>query len=186
MTGTIRIRKQSRKMKDAIRRSARILKIAAPDDNAWPPIGAVQLGPYTLGAGEYWVGDIGTVLGDMDMKELGDRNGVITLDNGREIVRFKFREGAGVYPGKDGHHHIIHGNTIGITRVAGLEPEALTTGQIAVYESEFSCTSVDVAHPDGGGRVSFNSFGPNVEIDSDDKIYSMGRFIRDAFIAEYH
>ncbi|KAJ1466288.1 hypothetical protein T484DRAFT_1756771 [Baffinella frigidus] len=151
----------------------------------WPPAGAVQHGPYVLTAGEYWVGDLSTVLSGAEWGEVGDTEGSVTLKNGRTVVAFKLPEGSGIYPGKDRHNHLIESGMVGITTTAGLPEEARVTGQIIDYTNAFSSTSITVAHPQGGGDVSFNTFGPKIEIDSDDQIYSTAQFFREAVSSKH-
>jgi hypothetical protein len=156
----------------------------------WPPVGSVQHGPYILAAGKYWLGDLCNVLSDLQWKEIASknasRNGSMTLNDGRVVVTFKLPQGCGIYPGRDGHHHIVNSGTIGVTLLHGLPEKAHKMGQILTYNHEFSCASIVVAHPQGGGTVSFNSFGPMVEVDSDDHVNSMSQFIREGFAAAYH
>ncbi|KAJ1467194.1 hypothetical protein T484DRAFT_1859613 [Baffinella frigidus] len=163
------------------RHKPRVEQVVASD---WPPPGAVQLGPYMLGAGKYWVGDLSTVLGDEDWKEIGGKQGAMTLRDGRQVVIFKLPSGGGVYPGKDGHNHLIDSGTIGLTRLKGLGHEATTMGQTTVYSKTFKCLSITVAHPQGGGMVSFNTFGGNIEVDSDDEAYTMTQFLREGVAAQ--
>ena len=153
---------------------------SSPEKDQWPPPGAVQQGPYTLAAGDYWIGDLGNVLKYDAWKEIGTSYGHQTLSDGREVVRFKLPCGNGIYPGKDGHNHFIDSGTIGITLLDGLGVEARSTGQISIYSDKFECSSITVAHPQGGGNVSFNTFGGNVEIDSDDEVYVMTPLLREA------
>jgi hypothetical protein len=163
------------------RRNPRVEQEVASD---WPPPGAVTLGPYTLGAGKYWVGDLSTVLGDEDWKEIGGKQGAMTLRDGRQVVLFRLPGGGGVYPGKDGHNHLVDSGTIGLTRLKGLGHEATTMGQTTVYSKTFTCLSITVAHPQGGGMVSFNTLGGNIEVDSDDEVYTMAQFLREGVAAQ--
>ena len=147
----------------------------------WPPAEAVQMGPYTLAPGVYWVGDLYNVLNCEEWEEFGTTEvGFKTLRNGREVVRFKLPDGGGIYAGKrDDQIHFIDSGTVGITLLEGLGVEARATGYTAVYTDKFQCMSLQMAHPEGGGDVSFNTFGDNVEIDSDDQVYSTTALLRE-------
>lgn len=155
-------------------------------EDDWPPVGAVQMGPYRATAGKYWLGDLSTVLSADLWQEIGGKQGNITLSDGRTVVLFKLPDGAGVYPGKDGNNHLIDSGTVGVTLLKGLCIEAQTTGQTIVYNKTFECLSVTVAHPQGGGMVSFNTFGHSVTIHSDDQVYSMKQFLSEGLAAQQH
>jgi hypothetical protein len=147
-------------------------------EHNWPPAGAVQVGPYELDEGEYWVGDLCHVLCDEHWKEIKCL-GYLTLSDGREVVQFKLPDrGGGTYPSNDGKRYLVDSGTIGITRVEGLLVHKLHHGHIIVYTNKFSCMCITAAHPQGGGDVSFNSFGQKIQIDSDDQCYSISGFIR--------
>ncbi|KAJ1470501.1 hypothetical protein T484DRAFT_1753853 [Baffinella frigidus] len=144
------------------------------------------MGPYRATAGKYWLGDLSTVLSADLWQEIGGKQGNITLSDGRTVVLFKLPDGAGVYPGKDGNNHLIDSGTVGVTLLKGLCIEAQTTGQTIVYNKTFECLSVTVAHPQGGGMVSFNTFGHSVTIHSDDQVYSMKQFLSEGLAAQQH
>ena len=101
----------------------------------------------------------------------------------REVVRFKLPEGSGNYAGKQDELFFIDSGTVGITLLAGLGPEARDTGHVTVFSGDFECMSITVAHPQGGGDVSFNKFGENVQIDSDDQVYATTPLLREKLAA---
>ena len=144
----------------------------------WPPVGAIQLGPYSLAAGEYWTGDLYNVLNYESWEEMGTMNGYKKLHN-REVVRFKLPEGNGNYVGKQDELFFIDSGTVGITLLSGLGQEARDTGHITVFSDDFECMSITVAHPQGGGDVSFIKFGENVQINSEDQVYSTNQSLRE-------
>lgn len=97
-------------------------------DDVWPPEGAVQLGPYNLKAGEYWIGDLYDVLNYESWEEIGETLGYKKLSN-MEVVRFKLPEGSGIYIEKtttqeDQQFVFSYSGTIGITLLSGLGPRA--------------------------------------------------------------
>ena len=169
--------------KKRISKKTRRRPICAPASKRyeWPPVGSIQLGPYILAAGEYWVGDLYNVLNYELCEELGTTNvGFKKLSNGRDVVHFKLPDGSGIYAGKHKDQiYFIDSDTIGITLLEGLGVQARATGNVVVYTDKFECMSINVAHPQGGGNVSFNQFGGNVEIDSDDQVYSMTPSLRE-------
>ncbi|KAJ1467720.1 hypothetical protein T484DRAFT_1755675 [Baffinella frigidus] len=150
----------------------------------WPPSDAVQLGPYTLASGEYWVGDLCNVLKYEEWDEICGTEGFKTLGGGRDVVQFKLPEGGGIYAGKYGDRvHFIDSGTVGITLLEGLGPQAQATGHRTTYTDNFGCMSIKVAHPQGGGDVSFNNFGSSVEIESDDQVWTTTQLLREQLAA---
>ncbi|KAJ1466130.1 hypothetical protein T484DRAFT_1756900, partial [Baffinella frigidus] len=109
----------------------------------WPPSDAVQLGPYTLASGEYWVGDLCNVLKYEEWDEICGTEGFKTLGGGRDVVQFKLPEGGGIYAGKYGDRvHFIDSGTVGITLLEGLGPQAQATGHRTTYTDNFGCMSI--------------------------------------------
>lgn len=138
----------------------------------------MQVGPFQLKNGVYWVGDLCNVLEERDWNELRGCQGQSTLSDGRNVVLFHLPEGAGIYPSKEGKHYVVHSGTIGMTLSEGLPIDKQHSGHLVVYTNTFSCMCITVAHPQGGGDVSFNSFGENIQIDSDDQCYFNTGFLR--------
>jgi hypothetical protein len=174
---------KNRKRKKTCRVSRPSRSTASIETIPWPAA-SVQVGPYLLPAGEYWLGDLCNVLSDVEWNEIGGRQGHIKLNSGRIVVVFKLPQGRGVYPCKTQRLHIIDSGTVGITAMRNLQTNGV--GQVLNYTHDFYCTCVTTLHPDGGGYVSFNEFGTAVQIDSDDRVDSISQFVRDWFAAEYH
>jgi hypothetical protein len=182
-------RKKKIAKKKGVRRTRTVEASAVPKiDDIWPPIGSVQLGPYTLQAGEYWIGDLYNVLTYESWEEIGETHGYKKLSNNMEVVRFKLPEGSGTYIAKTATQEnekffFIDGGTVGITLLSGLGAQARETGHVFVFPEEFQCTCITVAHPQGGGYVSFNDFGGKVVIDSDDQVYTTTPSLREKLAA---
>ena len=170
----------ARKKKVSKKTRVRRLRIVAPSTeveivDVWPPPGAIQLGPYTLKAGEYWIGDLYNVLTYQSWEEIGANLGYQKLSNEMEVVQFKLPGGNGAYIAKattqeNEQFFFIDSGTVGITLLSGLGSRARETGHIFMFSEDFQCKCITVEHPQGGGYVSFNHFG-ELEIASDDEVY---------------
>jgi hypothetical protein len=85
-----------------------------------------QVGPFVLGVGSYYVGDLSFILTDSEWDELenlraskaeihGIYEGLFTLSNGRYVVIFEVHNGNGVYCDSNGLEYRVHERNIGIT-----------------------------------------------------------------------
>jgi hypothetical protein len=160
---------------------------------------SVEIGPLpTMVRGEYFIGDLYSVLSENAWKELcvlshakDNRYGAeghFTLSNGRVLVIFHLPNGDGVYPDQQGRYYNIYNGTIGLTLTEGLKTEyddidkkedwaKLTmSGNIVDYKKDFVCMSTTAVHPEVG-PVSIIMFGEDVFINSADEVSGIGIFM---------
>jgi hypothetical protein len=85
-----------------------------------------QVGPFEVGVGSYYVGDLSFILTRDEWGELEDLRedklkkkeiceGLFTLHNGRSVVIFDVHNGNGVYCDSNGLEYRVHEQNIGIT-----------------------------------------------------------------------
>lgn len=86
----------------------------------------------TMPPGEYWVGDLCYVLGDVwdDVCSLIIQgrdvvDGVFTLPDGRRFANFGTAYGDGYYPDQYGNHYAVDSGTIGCVLAADVEAHDL-------------------------------------------------------------
>jgi hypothetical protein len=103
---------------------------------------SIEMGPYKMSAGTYYVGDLCYVLNDKAWKEVFELSktreaefaaqgktaeskyaseGKFTLSDGREVVLFHMPDGDGCYTDSKGRGYSVDSGTIGMTMADGLE-----------------------------------------------------------------
>jgi hypothetical protein len=140
-----------------------------------PPIpGVVEIGPFTMKEGQYYVGDLFNVLTEKEREEVSDKIGQFTLKSGRVVVNFNLPYGDGLYPDSNGRHHFIDSGTIGLTLSAGLI--GLEAGHTVDYKDKFACMSAEMDHP-SKGLVAFIYFGEDVDINTEDQLGGVAQLV---------
>jgi hypothetical protein len=141
--------------------------------------GVVEIGPFCMHKGRYYVGDLCNVLTDNEREELSDTIGKFTLADGREVVIFKLPYGDGIYPDFKGRNHLVDSGTIGLTLAVGLKETGTVSGHIVDYKDIFHCMSANLDHPEKG-MVAFILFGDEVDINTDDQLGGVSQLAQES------
>jgi hypothetical protein len=161
--------------------------------------GSIEIGPLPMILGEYFVGDLASVLSRKAWKELAvllrakgnqfGTEGYFTLSNGRVLVIFVLPNGDGIYPDHFGRNYHVDSGTIGLTLTLGLKEEydnidtkkdwdnmLNMSGNIINYEKDFSCMATTATHSEVG-PFSLIMFGESVIINSVDELSGIGALL---------
>ena len=129
----------------------------------------VEIGPFEMKAGKYYVGDLCNALVDNEREELGEKTGEFTLSNGRTGVTFKLPHGDGIYPDENGRNYYIDSGTMGITLAEGLKEKESVSDNTFDFQDVFFCMGGDAYHPEKG-PMALIYFGDDICINSEDQI----------------
>ena len=136
----------------------------------------VEIGPFEMKAGKYYVGDLCNALLDNERKELVDKTGAFTLSNGRTGVTFNLPHGDGIYPDKNGRNFYIDSGTVGITLAEGLKEKESVTDNTFEFQKKFFCMAADTYAPQKG-HVEVIYFGEHICINSEDQISGIAQLL---------
>ena len=166
--------------------------------------GYEEIGPYSMEAGLYVIGDLCDILSEKHCEELEGmgvgyqtdygRQGKFRLSGERDVVIFDLPDGEGIYQDENANEYMSMSGTIGMTLASGLDEtfdgsdgksrslveRLFGNGHIIDYKEDFSCVSLVIRHPEGYGDIAYIGFGASVRIPTQDQLFSVGGVSRNA------